>query len=50
MEEKKLITEFSNGSEQAFGDLMKKYLKPIYNFLRQIVKDPQAADQFLEYF
>lgn len=48
LDDKKLIKEVLNGDDSAFEQLMKKYLKPVYNFLRQLIKDSFAVDDLAQ--
>jgi RNA polymerase sigma-70 factor, ECF subfamily len=43
-EDKKIIKEFFGGNDEAFKKILKKYLKPVYNFLRILIKDPDTLD------
>ncbi|HRY82378.1 MAG TPA: RNA polymerase sigma factor [Candidatus Moranbacteria bacterium] len=47
-EDKKIIEDFLTGKDEAFGELLKKYLKPVYNFLRIMVKDPDILDDLTQ--
>lgn len=42
-EDKKLIDCFLEGDELAFEKLLKKYLKPIYNFIHHLTRDVSAS-------
>lgn len=48
LEEKKLAEEATDGNDAAFEQLMKIYLKPVYNFLFQIIKDPSIVDDLTQ--
>lgn len=43
-EDKKLVNEYLAGNEAAFEKLLKKHLKPVFNFVFQFVKDKNAAE------
>ncbi|KKP79971.1 MAG: hypothetical protein A2271_01145 [Candidatus Moranbacteria bacterium RIFOXYA12_FULL_35_19] len=47
-EDKKIIDDFFSGNSQAFEKLLKKYLKPVYNFLRNFVQDPEILDDLTQ--
>lgn len=47
-DDKKLIEEILEGNDSSFRLLMEKYLKPVYNFLRQLVKDASVADDLTQ--
>jgi len=44
----RLIENFFSGDETAFNDLVKKYLKPVYNFLYQFVSDREILDDITQ--
>jgi len=44
----KLIQDFLAGDDLAFEELLKRYLKPVYNFLFQIVRDRPAVDDLTQ--
>lgn len=44
MEDNQLVKNFLEGKDEAFGELVKKYLKPVYNFLYQLTNDQTAAE------
>jgi len=48
LDDKKLIEETLNGDDLAFEQLMKKYLQPVYNFLRQLIKDTSVVDDLTQ--
>jgi RNA polymerase sigma-70 factor (ECF subfamily) len=48
LDDKKLIEEILDGDDSAFKLLMEKYLKPVYNFLRQLVRDVSVADDLTQ--
>jgi len=48
MDDQKIIREYLAGDERAYGTLLKKYLKPVYNFLRQMVGDPAVLDDLTQ--
>lgn len=43
-----LIENFLAGDDSAFSDLVKKYLKPVYNFLYHFVSDHEALDDITQ--
>lgn len=47
-DDKKLIEEILEGDDSAFKSLMEKYLHPVYNFLRQLVKDTSVVDDLTQ--
>jgi len=47
-EDKILVEEYLNGDNSAFEKLVKKYLKPIYNFTYQFIKDRAQADDLTQ--
>lgn len=46
--DQELIKRFTQGDEIAFEKLVKRYLKPIYNFIFQIVRDKQTAEDLTQ--
>lgn len=44
IEDRKLVENFLSGDDSAFEQLLKKYLKPVYNFLYQFTGDRTALD------
>ena len=48
LNDKQLIQEFLNGSDEAFEQLVGRYLKPIYNFLYQFTKDRDSLDDLTQ--
>lgn len=48
MNDKELIEKILNGNNQVFNELVKKYLKPVYNFLNQLVFDKSALDDLTQ--
>src|SRR4030042_2912213 len=44
----KLIEEYLNGREEAFAELLKKYLGPVYNFLCRITNSKEAAEDIAQ--
>lgn len=46
--DRQLIREFLGGSDPAFKNLLKKYLKPVYNFLYQLAGDKSALDDLAQ--
>ncbi len=47
-EDKKLIDEYLSGDNSTFEKLVKKYLKPIYNFTYQLTKDRTQAEDLTQ--
>jgi RNA polymerase sigma-70 factor, ECF subfamily len=47
-DDKKLIRQFLDGDDSAFPELVKKYLKPIYNFLYQLTSDKSILDDLVQ--
>lgn len=47
-EDVKLIEDFLNGQDGAFELLLKKYLKPVYNFLFQLTGNRSALDDLTQ--
>ncbi|HRZ95490.1 MAG TPA: RNA polymerase sigma factor [Candidatus Moranbacteria bacterium] len=43
-----LIENFLAGDDSAFSELVKKYLKPVYNFLYHFVTDREALDDITQ--
>jgi RNA polymerase sigma-70 factor, ECF subfamily len=48
VEDKQLIENFLAGDDSAFEALVKKYLKPVYNFLYHFVSDREALDDITQ--
>jgi RNA polymerase sigma-70 factor, ECF subfamily len=46
--DKQLIEKFFAGDDSAFSELVKKYLKPVYNFLYHFVSDREALDDLTQ--
>jgi len=47
-EDKKIIEDFLEGDEDSFNTLVNRYLKPIYNFLFQFVRDTAVSDDLTQ--
>ena len=47
-DDKQLIAEFLDGSDEAFEQLVDRYLKPIYNFLYQFTKDRDSLEDLTQ--
>lgn len=47
-EDRQLVENILAGDDSAFESLLKKYLKPIYNFLFQLVGDRAALDDLTQ--
>ncbi len=48
LNDKQLVQKFLDGSDEAFEELVGRYLKPIYNFLYQFTKDPDSLDDLTQ--
>jgi RNA polymerase sigma-70 factor (ECF subfamily) len=48
LDDRQLIEKIINQEDRAFEQLMKKYLKPVYNFLYQLVRDISVADDLTQ--
>jgi RNA polymerase sigma-70 factor (ECF subfamily) len=48
MEDKELIQKYFAGDEASFQDLVKRYVKPIYNFVHSSVRDSQQAEDITQ--
>jgi len=46
--DKQLVEEFLNGNDLAFERLLKKHLKPLYNFLYQLTGDSLVAEDLTQ--
>ena len=46
--DQQLAKDFLEGDEAALEELVKKYLKPVYNFLHQFVNDKSALDDLTQ--
>jgi len=47
-EDKNIIQAFFVGDESAYPTLLKKYLKPVYNFLRTFIRDSDVLDDLTQ--
>ncbi len=47
-EDKQLVKNYLSGNDAAFSALVKKYLKPVYNFLYQLTNDRSALDDLAQ--
>lgn len=47
-DDKKLLEDFSCGDEAAMGAVVKKYLKPIFNFLFRLAGEREAAEDLTQ--
>jgi RNA polymerase sigma-70 factor, ECF subfamily len=47
-EDNNLVEKFLAGEDAALESLLKKYLKPIYNFLHQLVRDSSVLDDLTQ--
>lgn len=48
MEDKELIEQYLNGDERAFERLLGKYMKPLYGFVFQFVRDQAIAEDLTQ--
>jgi len=48
LEDKKLIEDFFDGNEESFAQLVKKYLKPVYNFLYYFTRNKSELDDLAQ--
>lgn len=48
LEDKQLVDNFLAGDDSAFSELVKKYLKSVYNFLYHFVSDREALDDMTQ--
>ena len=48
MEDNQLVKNFLEGKDEAFEDLVKKYLKPVYNFLYRLTNDQAVAEDLAQ--
>lgn len=46
--DEKLVENYLNGDEQALGFLVDKYLKPLYNFVFQLVGEKDVSDDIVQ--
>lgn len=46
--DEQLVLQFLAGEEKAFNALVEKYLKPLYNFIFQLVRDKEAANDIIQ--
>lgn len=46
--DKQIIKEYLSGDEAAFSELVKKYLKPVYNFIFRLVNDRDVAEDLTQ--
>lgn len=47
-EDKRLVENFLAGDDSAFSELVKKYLKPVYNFLYRLTNDTSNLDDLTQ--
>jgi RNA polymerase sigma-70 factor, ECF subfamily len=47
-DDKQLISKVLDGDEESFAEIVKIYLKPIYNFLYRLVGDRDAAEDLTQ--
>ncbi|MDP1845612.1 MAG: sigma-70 family RNA polymerase sigma factor [Candidatus Moranbacteria bacterium] len=48
MEDNQLVKIFLEGEDEAFEDLVKKYLKPVYNFLYRLTNDQAVVEDLAQ--
>jgi RNA polymerase sigma-70 factor, ECF subfamily len=48
LSDKQLVESFLAGDDESFEFLVKKYLKPVYNFLYQLTSDKSAIDDLTQ--
>lgn len=48
LEDNQLVENFLSGDEEAFSQLVKKYLKPVYNFLYYFTQDRAVLDDLTQ--
>lgn len=48
IKDEKIIADFLGGDEKSFEFLVKKYLKPIYNFVYQFTRDRAVTDDLTQ--
>jgi RNA polymerase sigma-70 factor (ECF subfamily) len=46
--DKQMVKNFLDGDELAFNQLLKRYLKPVYNFLYRLTGDPSMLDDLAQ--
>ena len=46
--DEQLVQQFLAGDEKAFEKLVEKYLKPLYNFIFQLVRDKDTANDITQ--
>jgi RNA polymerase sigma-70 factor, ECF subfamily len=46
--DEKIFEEYLSGDEAAFSELVKKYLKPVYNFIFRLVNSRAAAEDLTQ--
>ncbi len=47
-DDKKLIQDFLAGDDTAYAKILEKYLKPVYNFLRTFIQNPDILDDLTQ--
>lgn len=47
-DDKQLVKNYLSGDDAAFSELVKKYLKPVYNFLYRLTNDVSALDDLTQ--
>jgi RNA polymerase sigma-70 factor (ECF subfamily) len=48
MPDHELLVRFTSGDSRAFGELVRRYQGPMYNFLLRSVREPEAASDLLQ--
>ena len=46
--DRQLVSDFLGGKDAAFEELLKRYLKPVYNFLYQMTNNPSVIDDLTQ--
>ena len=46
--DEQLVEQFLSGNEKAFEKLVERYLKPLYNFIFQLVRDKETANDITQ--
>lgn len=48
IDDNKLVEKYLNEDDSAFNELLKKYLNPVFNFIRQFVSDASVAEDLTQ--
>ena len=46
--DKKLVENSLAGDNEAYAELLNRYLKPVYNFLQTFIRDPEVLDDLTQ--